>query len=307
MKYFITGGAGFIGAHLTEYILKMDKSAEIIVIDSLISGDKSRLNNRIKFFHRSIESLTPVEWDSLLHNCDFVFHLAAMKYNTPSSNPNYIIESNIIATENLFSSAARNNIKRVVFTSSLYAYGSLGPEMMSESDPLKPITHYGMSKVAGENIASIYSFKYNLDFTIARLFFIYGPNQYAFGGYKSVINKSIELIKLGRNLEIYGNGEQSMDFVYIEDCVEALFLMCHAPEARNTIYNVSSQTAINVRNIMDVLKMLLKSSVAIEMLPEDWTSGSKRFGSNSKIKTELGWVPKIDIQTGLNNILILDK
>jgi UDP-glucose 4-epimerase len=306
MKYVITGGAGFIGSHLTEYILKVDHSADIIVVDSLICGEKNRLSDKILLVQKSIQSLLPDEWDSIFFECDYVFHLAAMKYNTPGSNPSSIFESNIVATENIFASAARNNIKRVVFTSSLYAYGSLGPEIMTENDPLQPITHYGMSKVAGENIAHIYSFRNNLDFTIARLFFIYGPNQYVHGGYKSVINKSIELINSGLMPEIFGSGKQSMDFVYIEDCVEALFLMSRSAEAKNGTFNVSSQNAITVKEVLVILKKLLKSEVDFKMFPKDWTEGSKRVGSNAKIITELGWSPKIQIESGLMKMLNLE-
>ena len=306
MKYVITGGAGFIGSHLAEYILKIDRSAEITVVDSLICGEKSRLNDKILLVQKSVEDLSHTDWDDLLLGCDYVFHLAAMKYNTPGANPNSIFQSNVIATENLFASAARNKIKRIVFTSSLYAYGSLGPEVMRESDSLEPITHYGMSKVAGENIARIYSFKNNLNFSIARLFFIYGPNQYAHGGYKSVINKSIELLNSGLKPEIFGTGEQSMDFVYIEDCVEALFLMSRSTKAKNETYNVSSQNAITVREILITLRKLLKSEVDFKVLPEDWTAGSKRIGSNAKINTELGWSPKIKLESGLSKMLNLE-
>ena len=303
MKYVITGGAGFIGSHLSNYILRKDHEAEITVVDSLVCGDETRLDPRVFLIRKPIEAILPSEWDEILYGCDFVFHLAATKYNSPGSDPKSIIATNITATDALFESASKQRIKRLVFTSSLYAYGNLGPSVMKETDLLLPRTHYGMSKVAGENLARIYSTKNNLEFCIARLFFIYGPNQFSQGGYKSVINKTIELINSGNKPQLYGDGEQTMDFIHINDCVRALFLMSRAPVARNNTYNVASQESITVKEVIFLLRDLLQSDLDLDLYPPDWTAGTKRVGSKEKIVSELEWNPEMKIRSGLSQIL----
>jgi UDP-glucose 4-epimerase len=304
MRYIITGGAGFIGSHLSNYILENDFDADITIVDSLICGDKSRLHPNISLIQKPIESMLPSEWDALLFQCDFVFHLAAMKYNSVGSDPESIINVNIIATETLIAAAARQKIKRFIFTSSLYAYGNLGPSVMKETDILSPRTHYGMSKAAGENLAHVYSAKHNLEFCVARLFFIYGPNQYAQGGYKSVINRTVELINSGNKPQIYGDGKQAMDFVHVQDCVKALYMMTVAPVAKNKIYNVSSQESKTVTEVISLIKNLLHSDLGFDFLAPDWTAGTKRVGSNLKIISELGWRPEIQMRKGLAQMLI---
>jgi UDP-glucose 4-epimerase len=235
-----------------------------------------------------------------LQNVDYVFHLAAEKYNSPGASFDSILDTNVIASNKLFEACAKSNVKKVFFASSLYAYGSLGPSIMKETDLSAPITYYGMSKLAGENLLRINELKFNLKWVAARLFFIYGPGQYVSGGYKSVIIKNFENLKNGTPCLINGSGQQSLDYVFVKDCCQAIYNLTVLSELCSEIYNISSGSPTSVTYLIN--KMTEISGVndsQICNLPSDWTEGSKRHGSNQKIQSALGWRPSTNIESGL--------
>ncbi len=220
-RVLVTGAAGFIGSALTERLVTTH-GCEVVAIDNERSGDWGRLDVPVERIHRPIEALSVEEWAELCAGVDFLFHLAADKYNSPGSTAERIIDVNVAAFQRLLQGCVRNDLGKVVFTSSLYAYGSMGPDPMSESDIPSPTTMYGASKVMGEHLLRIATRDHGLRWSAARLFFIYGPRQYAEGGYKSVILSNFERILDGQAPVIHGDGKQALDYVYIDDCIDAL-------------------------------------------------------------------------------------
>jgi UDP-glucose 4-epimerase len=292
----VTGAAGFIGCHLVEAL--HEAGCSVIGVDDGRSGDWDRLQAPCTQVRRDLVDLGAEDLDELCSGVDVVFHLAAEKHNSAKATPQKIIDVNISATRRLFEAAARARGTKVVFTSSLYAYGSMGPEPMRETDVPAPKTMYGVSKLAGEHMLRIAYDDQPLAWSVARLFFIYGPRQFARGGYKSVIVSNFERLARGEEPTVFGDGEQSLDYVYIDDAVAALVALA-APEHNGKTVNIASGHALTVNALTSAMSSASGSAVAARVCPPDWTSGSSRVGDPAAAARELGWKADTPIEVGL--------
>lgn len=293
--YLITGGAGFIGHTLANRLA--GEGHRVIAVDNERSGDWSRVDERVERDTRGIQDLSTADWEQRLNDVDVLFHLAAEKYNSSNSTPERVLEVNGIATDRLFR-AAVGRVDKVVFTSSLYAYGNMGPETMKESDLPAPTTHYGVSKLAGEHLLRAVSRDKPLSWTVARLMFIYGPRQFAGGGYKSVIVSNFERIAKGEAPTIYGDGLQSLDYVYVDDCVDALIRMT-GHDLDGQTFNVASGVATNIVDLTDLMRSTAGSALDPSYAAADWTHGSRRVGDPALLASTAGWRVSTPISEGL--------
>jgi len=299
-RILVTGAAGFIGSHLCKHLLR-DSSVEISGIDNLRSGDWSRTPEIVKRVERDINEFSEADWRHILEGVEVVYHLAAEKYNSSKSTPERLLATNVLATERLARAAAKAEVKRFVFTSSLYAYGSLGPETMTESNLPEPITLYGASKVMGEHILRSVDRELGLSWNVARLFFIYGPRQHAEGGYKSVIITNFERLLRGEPAVVFGDGQQSLDYVYVDDCVEALSLLGSSDQSRKLV-NIASGKANSVNDLTEEMTSIAEQSGKWTIGPADWTAGSRRVGDPSLFERLFDWRASTPIQEGLRNV-----
>ena len=299
-RVVVTGAAGFIGGHLCHRLIESGVSS-VVGIDSLRSGDWGRVPLGVERLQHDIAEVSVEEWRTIVRGSDVVFHLAAEKYNSSKSTPNRLLSANVLGTEHLFRATALERVPRVVFTSSLYAYGSMGPETMSESDRAEPQTLYGASKLMGENILRSLDREIGLSWNVARLFFIYGPHQYAEGGYKSVILSNFERLLDNEAPVIKGDGEQSLDYVYVNDCVEALVELARSPIDK-MIVNVASGNPVSVRELTSVMQEIAGSHrIAVES-PPDWTAGSRRAGDPAAIQEHFRWKSTTPMREGLTRV-----
>lgn len=292
--YLVTGGAGFIGHHLIARLL--GEGHRVIALDNERSGSWDRVDPRAERDARGIEELDVEGWIARLRNVDVLYHLAAEKYNSSNSTPERVLEVNVLATERLVRAAA-GIVRKVIFTSSLYAYGSMGPDSMSETDLAAPTTHYGASKLMGEHLLRAVGRDTPFAWSVARLFFIYGPRQWAEGGYKSVIMSNFERIAAGLAPTVRGDGEQVLDYVYIEDCIDALRTLERSEHDGSTV-NVATGAGVSINELTRMMSEISGYSGAPEFVEADWTAGSRRVGDSSRIMTA-GWEPKVSIQDGL--------
>lgn len=294
----VTGAAGFIGSHLTRALLEQ-YGAQVTAVDNLRSGTWARVPKSARREAIDISSLTVEDWNRLLDGHDYVFHLAAEKYNSSRSTPDRLLATNVSATERLARAAAQVGVSRLVFTSSLYSYGSVGPRSMSEHDVAEPNTLYGASKLMGEGILRSVDREIGLSWAVARLFFIYGPWQFAEGGYKSVIVKNFERAHNGLPLIINGSGLQELDYVYVADCVDALLRLAVTDHDRR-ITNVCSGIGVPVGELVrQMVSIAGLSDGMIEMHASDWTEGSRRVGDPSAMYGATNWRSSTSLQTGL--------
>jgi UDP-glucose 4-epimerase len=294
MKAIVTGAAGFIGAHLVESLVADGTS--VVGIDDERTGDWSRLRVSCTELRRDLTTFSDSEFDELVRDADVVFHLAAEKYNSSKATPERVIDTNVAATSRLFAAAAANDA-RVVFTSSLYAYGSRGPHAMAETDVLEPNTVYGASKAMGEYLLRSAARDRGLGWAVARLFFVYGPNQFAEGGYKSVIVKNFERLRQGLPPIIVGDGEQQLDYVYVDDVVDALKQLAH-PRHDGMILNLGTGRGISINEITGLMSALAGYDGPLEWAPPDWTAGSRRVADVARALEVLKWAPR-SVEEGL--------
>jgi UDP-glucose 4-epimerase len=274
---------------------------DVRALDNERSGDWSRLTVPVERIDADLAALDEDELRALCAGADVVFHLAAEKHNASRLIPQRVIDVNISATRRLFESAARSGAGHVVFTSSLYAYGSLGPQPMRETDTVAPGTLYGISKVAGEGLLREMERLHGLSWTVARLFFVYGPEQYAAGGYKSVILANFERLQRGEAPTIYGDGRQALDYVYVDDAVDALLALAD-PGRSGTLVNVSSGRAISITELTSAMLRVAGSDFEPQHCPPDWTAGSIREGRPDLAAKTLGWRATTPIGSGLERV-----
>lgn len=296
-RVLVTGAAGFIGGHLCNRLAE-SFNCEVVGVDNLRSGDWSRCSALTTSIEADITDISADDWTGLFSGVDIVFHLAAEKYNSSRSSPGRLLETNLVATERLFRAAAECAVKRVVFTSSLYAYGSVGPEEMRESDLPQPSTLYGVSKLAGEHMLVSINREIPFSWNVARLFFIYGPKQFADGGYKSVINRNFERILAREAPRINGDGRQELDYVYVDDCIRGLIAI-GTSATDHKVVNLSSGFGLSINELTELMIRISETDINPVSSEPDWTAGSRRVGVNLLAQQTFGWSPKVDIETGL--------
>ncbi len=298
MRVLITGVAGFIGGHLAH---SLAPAHDVTGIDNCRSGDWNRVPEHVQRVDLDMVDPSVEDWADLLDGTDVLFHLAAEKYNSSRSTPQKVIDTNISAMARLLEGAARAHVGQTVFTSSLYAYGRVGPEPMREDQVLAPTTYYGMSKAAGEHLLRVAQRDHGLAWACARLFFVYGPHQYAGGGYKSVIMTNFERMLRGSPPVINGSGEQRLDYVNVRDVVQALILLAEPANAGLTV-NIGTGRAPTIRELIALMQKVADSRLEPLSGPADWTDGTVRCGDVALAQRALGWVASTPPEAGLAEV-----
>ena len=299
MTFLVTGGAGFIGSFLVGHLVQAGETVR--VVDDGSTGSLHRIDPAVEIRETDIARFSEDDWAQLLRPGDTVFHLAARKLNTPGVSDQDLIDTNLRSTVALARAAKKTGVRKMVFSSSLYTYGHRYVTPTDESFVPLPQTLYGMSKLAGEHsLASILESS-DVEWASARLYFVYGPKQYPGSGYKSVIVKNFERIRDSLDPLICGSGNQALDYVYVEDVVDALLkISVSAPSG--SVYNVSSGNTVTINDLTALmLQVSGKTDLTTQFIEADWTDGTVRGGSHAKLSNELGWAPHTSLRTGLEH------
>jgi len=221
MRLLITGGAGFIGSHMAENFV--NKGWEVVVLDNFLTGKRenlSHISGKLKIVEGDIRNASIV--NEVMEGCDAVIHLAALASVPASFNdPVGTYEVNFMGTQTVLEAAHQNRVKRVTFASSSAVYGDTQTFPITEENPDNPLSPYGVSKLLGEKLCRFYNTAFGLSVVIFRFFNVYGPRQNPFSEYSAVIPKFLSIIKDGGTPTIFGDGEQTRDFIYISDLVHA--------------------------------------------------------------------------------------
>ena len=281
----VTGAAGFIGARLADQLAA--GGWEVLGIDSGRSGDWSRQTRRINRWDADICDIDVDTWSEALEGVDVVFHLAAEKYNSSRSTPARVIETNVTATERLLRGAGLAGVGKTVFSSSLYAYGNLGPRPDGRGGPA-PRDRVRRLKGRGENLLRVAQRDYGTAWSVARLFFVYGPHQHAEGGYPSVIVTHMRRIVAGEASLIRGDGEQQLDYVYLDDAVDALIQLAE-PDANGLTVNIGTGHGVSVNELTERILEITGSDLRPISVEPDWTAGTRRVSQPRLAQQELGW------------------
>lgn len=293
-KIIITGGMGFVGTHLTKVLSQ--NGFEITVFDKAIS--ESKKEGAISFIKGDITNKN--ELKDAAQNIDVIVHLAAI-VSVPvcEQNPELCHLNNTEGTENVFAVAKELGIKKVIYASSAAVYGNLESENIFESDETKPISNYGISKLENEKTAQLYFDSVpNIGL---RFFNIYGPGLNMQNAYPSVLIAFFKKIKNGEPITIFGDGEQTRDFVHVLDVCQAIQKAIDS-DIKNTVYNVGTGVQTKINTLADIIKKYLPH-VQISFEPKRGFDIAKSCSSISKIEKELDFKPTYKIVDDLEELL----
>jgi UDP-glucose 4-epimerase len=237
-----------------------------------------------------------------LREVDYLFHLAAEKHNQSLDNPLKVIDANIAGTHELLAAAQQSGVKKVVFTSSLYACGRISGPPFAETELPHPQTVYGLSKLAGEHLCAYFQAKFGLASVVLRCWFVYGPKQFARQGYKSVILKNFERLLNGKSPVINGDGRQILDYIFVDDVVELALRAMRMP-VDGEIINICSGQGTSVLALTELMQRVAETGYLPVFAPPDCTHGSSRVGDPSRMRALLQYRPMTRMETGLRRTL----
>jgi len=299
MKYLVTGGLGFIGSHLVERLLK-EKGSKVVVIDDFSEGKRSNLprNKRLKICKASI--MDP-DIDKYF-NVDVVFHLAALTRPQWSIlNPVEATRVNVGGTIHVLNHCRDHKVKRVAFVSSSSIYGEQLVQPTLESSPINPMSPYALNKYEGELFAKLYNILYNLQVNSIRPFNVYGTRQGADSPYSAAVPKFIDTLRKGGTPYITGDGEQTRDYVYIDDVVEIIYLASKCKEYGEA-FNAGSGRNVSINNLYKLICKIMGKEVTPDYVAKV-VEPTLTLADMSKVKQLLNFEPKIDLEEGLRRTI----
>jgi nucleoside-diphosphate-sugar epimerase len=299
MRYLVTGGAGFIGSHTVDELVR--RSHEVTVVDDLSTGkfaNLSQVHSKIRFIQQSI-----VNMDALREACrsvDFIVHLAAQT-SVPRSvrDP---IETNLInvnGTLNVLVAAREAKVKRVIFACSCAVYGKTTTLPIPETAALDPISPYGVSKQLGEAYGRVFQDLYGLEFISLRYFNVFGPRQDPASPYSGVLSVFNENLQRGTAPTVYGDGEQSRDFVYVENVVQAILLASEKKSGPFQAINVGTGTRHTLNQTLALLGKITGRPAQATYAPAREGDIRDSQADIGLAKKALGYDPRVTFEEGL--------
>ena len=296
-KVLVTGGAGFIGSHLVNGLL--DNGHSVAVVDDLSSGQLRNLDHRATFYHAPINDQR-VKQIIQREGPEIIFHLAAQSSVRQSTlDPVTDADSNVLGTIRLLDAAASEGVEKIVYASTGGAiYGNPDTIPCDEDTPVNPLTPYALSKYVSELYLELFYRTYGLQYTILRYANVYGPGQDP-NGEAGVIAIFAGLMLRGRSPNIYGDGEQERDFVYVSDIVEANLAAMYRGDGR--IYNIGSGEPVTINRICSLLQKCTELDQKPVYRPRRAGDVLKIALDHSRATRELGWEPKIPLEEGLRH------
>ena len=298
----VTGGAGFIGSHLVEALLQ--RGQQVRVLDNFTTGRAANLAHL-----SGVEVITGDVRDDALVNelvrdVDYVLHLAAV-VSVPQSiaDPALTNAVNVEGTLNLLNAARRYGLKRLVLSSSCAVYGDNDDLPLKESSQTKPLSPYAATKLIGEVYCQTYQRAFGVPTVCLRYFNIYGPRQDPNGPYAAAIPKFIQRLKNQQAPVIYGDGQQTRDFVYVGDVVRANLLACEQEAAIGQVFNITTGCGMSLLELIEELSDLLGVQIQPEFQGERAGDIKHSRGDGGLIAQTLLFAPVITLREGLRNLL----
>lgn len=301
MKILITGGAGFIGSNIVDRVI--EEGHEAYIIDNLSTGKREKLNVKAKFYHTDIlnKNLTSI---FMKVQPDVVMHLAAqISVQTSNSKPILDSRTNILGTLKILELCKEYKCK-LIYSSSAAVYGNPIYLPIREDHPKKPLSNYGISKYTPELYIQTYSELYNLNFTILRYANVYGKRQDPTGE-GGVISIFINKMLHDEHPIIYGDGEQTRDFIYIEDIVSAN--IAAITKGNKGVYNISNNTRTSLKTLVNELNQIIQKNITPIFQPSRTTDIEHSCLNNQKAHKDLNWQPGHSLREGLEKTCLYYK
>lgn len=306
-KLVLIGGAGFIGSHTADQLLKEDVK-EIIIYDNMFRGRLENLSYalrdpRVKIFEFGGDILHTDILERALEGADGVFHFAALWLLQCHEFPRSAFEVNVRGTFNVMEACVKKGVKRLVFSSSASVYGDAVQEPMTEDHPFNNKNFYGATKIACEAMLRAFHHRYGLDYVGLRYMNVYGPRQDYRGAYITVIMKMLDAIDRDESPTIYGDGSEAFDFIAVEDCARANICAMKA-DVTDQFYNVGTGKRTTLRELAELLLELTDCVKPINYAPRSQaTLVRNRIGCPRKASAEIGFNATIDLREGLKRLI----
>jgi UDP-N-acetylglucosamine/UDP-N-acetyl-alpha-D-glucosaminouronate 4-epimerase len=306
--FVVTGGSGFIGSHLVERLLRDHPQARVRILDNFSTGCAENLpfapaaGDRLEVVRGDIRDLALVE--RTVAGASTIFHQAAMR-SVPRSvaDPLGANDHNVNGTLNVLEAARRAGVRRVVYASSSSVYGDRPELPKREDQPPSPISPYAVSKATGELYAAVWSRLYGVETVGLRYFNVFGPRQDPASEYAVVIPRFIVWALRGTPLEIHGDGQQSRDFTYIDNVVEANCLAAEAPDVSGQVFNVGCGDRVSLLQIVERLEASLGHAIPRRHTPQRAGDVPHTLADIDRAKRLLGYSPLVHFDEGLRRTL----
>jgi UDP-glucose 4-epimerase len=304
-RVLVAGGAGFIGSHLVDRLL--EEEIEVIVLDNLCSGkyenvEQHKSNRKFHFIEGDVRNYDLLK--RTVKDVDAVFNEAALvSVSRSMENPILVNEVNVGGTLNLLKACLDSNVKRFIQASSASVYGNTERLPISESQTPNPISPYAVAELAAENYVKVFHLGYGLETVCVRYFNVYGPRQ-AFNVYSSAITIFLNELLQDKNPVIFGDGNQTRDFVYVEDVVNANMLALNAKKAIGEIFNIATGTPYTINEVVRNLQEKLGKQ-HLKPIHKPIRKGEIKhsYANIEKAERILGYKPEFSLQKGITRLV----
>ena len=306
-KLLVIGGAGLIGSHLIDELVKEDV-AEIRIYDNFVRGTSDNLaaalrDPRVSVFEAGGDICQTDILNAAVKGMDGVFQLAALWLLQCHEYPRAAFDVNIRGTFNVLEACVANGVKRLVYSSSASVYGDAVEEPMTEDHPFNNRNFYGATKICGEAMARAYHFRYGLNYVGLRYMNVYGPRQDYRGAYIAVIMKMLDAIDRGEGPTILGDGSEAFDFVAVRDCGRANVCAMKA-DSVDRFYNVGTGKRTSLKELAEMLLRLTNCRQPIKYAPRSQaTLVRNRIGSPERAEKEIGFEAMLPLERGLQDLI----
>ena len=297
-SYLVTGGAGFIGSHLAEELLR--RGERVRIVDSFITGKRENLAHlsKAEFIEGDLADLSVAK--AAVAGMDYVLHQAAIP-SVPRSveDPITSNRANIDSTLNVLVAARDAKVKRIVYAGSSSAYGNTPTLPKQEDMPNNPLSPYALQKLVGEQYLQMFTHLYGLETVTTRYFNVFGPRQDPSSPYSGVISVFSKALLENRSPTIYGDGEQTRDFTYIENVVDGVLRACTARNVSGSVINVATGARISLNQLLRTLRDLIGGSVNANYGPLRSGDVKDSQADISRARKLLGYEPLVSFEEGL--------
>ena len=298
-RVLVTGGAGFVGSNTVKQLLK--SGASVTVLDDFYTGAEDNLPSsdpKLEVIRGSVTDFDLVR--KVVKVADVVIHEAARNIIVSTRNPREDYEVNIGGTLNVLMAAREFGVRRVVYTSSASVYGNPRYLPINEDDATNMLSPYSVSKFAGENYCKAFYESYGLSTAVVRYSNIYGPGQRPDNPYCGVVSKFFEAAAAGQPPRIHGDGEQTRDFTFVDDAVEATLLAAFMAKSDGQVYNVGTGRETTVNQLARIILEIAGAGLEPAYVDRrDIDNIRRRVVNIEKIRRELRWVPSVTVEQGL--------
>ena len=302
--FLVTGGAGFIGSHIVEFLIK--NSYQVLIVDNFSTGRmeniKEFLGKKCKLIKTDISIKNNLK--GIMKDVEIIFHQAALPSVARSiKDPSSAYKANVIGTLNILLEAKKARVSKVIYASSSSVYGTVKKLPAKEDLPPNPLSPYAATKLAGEHLCKIFKLIYQLDVVCLRYFNVFGPKQNLYSQYSAVIPKFINRMLQNKSPIIYGDGTQSRDFTYVYNIVNANILAAKTNTNDEIIFNIASSKPIKIDELINILNTIMKTNLKAKYVNERIGDIKHSYADISKAKNILKYECLISFEEGLKKTI----